>query len=79
MILTVKHKYPMKIAEGKTSIVKLCNSYGFQCHVTDNNMLVLQDEVIDPRHDLVLVQAGEDYVEFDVISKEDYAANYDAM
>jgi len=77
MISTVKHKYPMQIAEGKASIIKLCNSYGFQCHTSDNNTVVLQDEVIDPRYDLVLVQAGEDYVEFDVISKEDYAANYE--
>jgi len=77
MISTVKHKYPMQIAEGKTSIIKLCNSYGFQCHISDNNTLVLQDEVIDPRYDLVLVQAGEDYVEFDIICKEDFEANYE--
>lgn len=79
MIATVTHKYPMQIAEGKASIIKLCNSYGFQCHKADNNTLVLQDEIIDPRYDMVLVQAGEDYVEFDVVSKEEYAANYDAV
>jgi len=45
--------------------------------MSDNNTLVLQDEVIDPRYDLVLVQAGEDYVEFDIICKEDFEANYE--
>lgn len=76
MILTVKRKEPMQIAEGKTSIMKLCTFHGFQCNVTDNNLLVIQDELIDPRYDMVLVQAGEGYVEFDIITKEDYAANY---
>ena len=79
MILTVTHKYPMQGAEGKASIIKLCNSHGFQCHASDTNTLVLNDEVIDPRYDILLVQAGEDYVEFDVISKEEYSANYDAV
>jgi hypothetical protein len=79
MILTVKRKEPMQIAEGKTSIMKLCASYGLQCNVTDSNLLVIQDELINPRYDMVLVQSAKDYVEFDIITKEDYAANYVAM
>ena len=79
MILTVKHKFPIQVASGKTSIIKLCKEFGFNISISDNNCLYMQDEVIDPRYDMVLVQAGEDYVEFDIITKEDYAANYVAM
>ncbi len=79
MIKTVTHKHPMRIADGKTSILKLCKEHRFAIEVIDNNLLLLQDEIIDPRHDVVLIQVGEDYVEFDVISKNEYAANYEAM
>lgn len=79
MILTVKRKEPMQIAEGKTSILKLCKEYKFAIEIADNDCLLMQDEVIDPRYDMVLIQSAEDYVEFDVITKEDYAANYTAL
>lgn len=79
MIKTVTHKFPMRIASGKTSILKLCKEVEFDVKIADNNLLILEDEIIDPRHDVVLVQSGEDYVEFDVISKGEYAANYEAM
>ena len=69
----------MQVASGKMSILKLCKEHKFAIEITDNNCLLMQDEVIDPRYDMVLIQAGEDYVEFDVISKEEYAANYVAM
>ena len=79
MIKTVTHKLPMRVASGKMSILKLCKDYGFAIELTDNNLLVLQDEIIDPRYDVLLMQTGEDYVEFDVLSKEEYEANYDAV
>jgi hypothetical protein len=79
MIRTVTHKYQMQIADGKTSIMKLCKENKFAISVTDNNLLVLQDELIDPRYDVVIMQQGDDYVEFDIISKDEYAANYDVV
>tara|TARA_R110002072_G_scaffold981_4_gene8115 strand:+ start:144 stop:383 length:240 start_codon:yes stop_codon:yes gene_type:complete len=79
MIKTVTHKFPMRVASGKMSILKLCKDHGFAIELTDNNLLVLQDELIDPRYDVVLVQTGVDYVEFDVLSKAEYAANYDTV
>ena len=69
----------MKVATGKTSILKLCKDHGFAIEIADNNLLLLQGELIDPRYDVLLLQSGEDYVEFDVISKEEYTANYNVI
>ena len=79
MIKTVTHKLPMRVASGKMSILKLCKDHGFAIELTDNNLLVLQDELIDTRYDVVLIQPGVDYVEFDILSKAEYEANYDAV
>lgn len=80
MILTVKRKTIIEVAMGRSSIDALAKTHGLLVTRSDNNILLIEnDDILDTRYDVLIVQHAVDWVEYDIITKEDYAANYTAL
>ena len=80
MIKLVRHNVDLYAAEGLEAIIKMMKEAGFNAYQDQYNMVVLDGtnniEVIDPELEVVILQYGSDYIEYDIISVDEYNDNY---